>query len=259
MTDAVLSPTDRPRRFRFDWIPGVFFFPRRTFDSIVKQSFGVWILPLLLMTVSTLILVLVAGPLKREALMMAPPELPPDFEYMSPEQQTQFMQAQQATQGPVFIYGFPALLSVGKVWLGWLIVGGLLHFVLTLLGGRGNTGASMNIVGWSALPFVLRDIVQIIAMLATHKLIAGQGIAGFVPEGEGFVVFLSQLLAMIDIYLIWNLILLVIGVRASTGLAGGKAITGAVITVLAVIIVAALAGYGTSLLGGLSVTRPFFF
>lgn len=39
-------------------------------------------------------------------------------------------------------------------------MGGLLHLVLTMLGGRDSTGGALNIVAWAALPFALRDLVR---------------------------------------------------------------------------------------------------
>lgn len=259
MADTAIPVIERPKRIRFDWIPGVLFYPRKTFRKIAGQTIGVWLTPILLLTITAILLVVVAGPIKRDNFMMQGPTYPENWEYMSPEQQTQFMQAWEATQKPVFLYVFPAVLAVGKVWLGWLIVGGLLHLVTTMLGGRGSTAASMNIVAWAGLPFVIRDIVQIIAMLGTKTLISGQGLAGFITGEGGLNVFLASLLAAVDIYLVWNILLTALGVSALNGLRFGKALLGVVITVVIVLSIQALLGYLTSLLGGLSVTRPFFF
>ena len=37
-------------------------------------------------------------------------------------------------------YVFPAIIAVLRQWVGWLVMGGLLHLMLTMLGGRDNTG-----------------------------------------------------------------------------------------------------------------------
>jgi hypothetical protein len=259
MAESAVPVIERPKRIRFDWIPGVLFFPRKTFAEITAQTQAVWLTPLLLLTITAILLVVVAGPIKRNNFMMQGPTYPENWEFMSPDQQAQFMQAWEATQKPVFLYIFPAALAVGKIWLGWLIVGGLLHLVLTMLGGRGSTAASMNIVAWAGLPFAVRDIVQIVFLASQKTLVAGQGLAGFVSGEGGFFVFLTRLLAAVDIYLIWNILLIVLGVRASNGLTRGKALTGVLITILLVIAFQALLGFLTSLLSGMSVTRPFFF
>jgi hypothetical protein len=75
----------------------------------------------------------------------------------------------------------------------------------------------------------------------------------------GSAVFLVSLLALVDIYLIWHIILLAVGVHSHTKLPAGKATTGATSVVLIVLLVQALFGYLFSQLSALSVIRPFFF
>jgi len=261
MTDATINLPESKRRVQPEWIVDVIFKPRVAFAKISKLNRNVWFTPIMILTLTALILVLVAGPIKRNAVVSGEVTLPPDYEWWTPEQQAQFQQASQSTQGPVFIYVFPALVAVGKVWLGWLIVGGLLHLVLTLLGGRGNTGAVMNVVAWGALPFVIRDAVRIIALLSTHQMIASPGLSGFVAveEGNQAMLFLAKFLAMVDIYIIWHALLMVLGVKASNGLSAGKAFAGVLITLLVVLGVTALLGSLSGLLSNLTITRTFFF
>jgi hypothetical protein len=258
MADAIISATGPARRINLDWVPAVYFSPRQIFKLIASQSRAVWLTPLLFMTLTALILALVSGP-ARLAAAQSGITLPPDFQNYSPEMQAQTLQAAQVSQGPVFIYVFPAVLALGKVWIGWMLVGGLLHLVLTLFGGRGNTGASMNLVAWSALPFALRDILRIIVVASTHSLINNPGLSGFAPTGGRAALFLSKILASFDIYLVWHVLLLVLGVRLATGLGRGKTWMTVLITILLGVFLEASSGFLASLLSGMSVTRPFFF
>jgi hypothetical protein len=169
------------------------------------------------------------------------------------------MQAMQATQGPVFIYVFPAISALFGVWVGWLLVGGLLHLLLTLLGGRGDTGSAMNLVAWASLPFAIRDIVRIASMLSTDHLIANPGLRGFAPLADAnSSLFLASLLSLIDIYLIWHILLLIIGVNAADGLSRGKAVSGVFFTILLVLLLQVLFSFLSAKLGGLTIVRPFF-
>jgi hypothetical protein len=178
---------------------------------------------------------------------------------MTPEDQAQFQQAMAATQGPVFIYVFPALLAVGGVWIGWLLVSGIIHLALTLLGGRGAPGSAMNLVAWSSLPFAVRSLVRIIAMLFTHQLITRPGLSGFAPQGEGnLAAYLAVFFSLIDIYVIWHIVLLIIGVRAASGLRMGKSVAAVILVILMVLALQALLTFGISRLAGLTVIRPFF-
>lgn len=259
MTETTAVPsTEKRRRLRLDLVPAVLFKPHQTFSGIISQTRSIWLTPILILTLSALILVAVAGPVKQAAAMSGEVQLPPDFQWWTPEQQAQYQQAISATNGPVFLYVFPALMSLAKVWFGWLIVSGLLHLVLTMLGGRGEMGAVLNIVAWGALPLALRDLVRIGSTLITHRLVNTTGLAGFTPAGEGNgIIFLGAILGLIDIYLIWHAVLLVLGVRAGNGLKASRATAAVLITLLIVLLLQA--GFATlsASLGNLTIIRAF--
>jgi hypothetical protein len=259
MAENVIEPIPSTKRLRFDWIMGVLFHPRRTFEQIAAQPHGVWLVPMLALTLSTLGRVLASGSIRQRILLSTGPVLPPDFQYYSPEQQAQFMQAQQATTGPVFMYVFPAIAALLGVWLGWLLVSGMLHLAVTLLGGRGETVYNVNLVAWASLPFVVRDLVRIAAMLTSGQLIENTGLSGFAPPDlAGGVTYLAALLSIIDIYLIWHVLLLITGVRAGNGLSLGKATGGVLVTIGLVVALQALLDFLINRLGGLTIVRPFF-
>ena len=257
-TEELLPTVEAPRRIHFDWLPDAFFHPRRAFDRIVNTS-GVWLTPILILSLTAVIGSLVAGSIRQTAALSGQVDLPPDFQYYSPEQQAQFQQAMSATSSPVFLYVFPTLVALSKVWIGWLLVGGLLHLVMTLLGGRGDTGAAMNLVAWAGLPFAVRDVVRIVAMLSSKRLIAGPGLSGFAPMGEGFgSLFLTSLLGSVDIYLIWYFLLLVLGVRLGNGINRLKAVGGVFFVLILIFSAQAALIAFASQLGGLTIIRPFF-
>jgi len=258
MADVALA--DRNKRFLFSWIPAIFFSPRRIFQKIASSPKAIWITPLVVITILVLANVLETGRLKNQAAMSGEITYPPDFQYYTPEQQAQYMQAIQSTQGPVFVYVLPAIISLLGVWLGWLILGGVLHLITTLLGGRGNTAVSMNIVAWGSLPYGLRALVQLVYMLAAHKIIGSPGLSGFSPAGDsGGLLFLAQFLRLIDIYVIWQIVLLVLGVRIYTALSPLKSIVGVVLAILIILLLQSGIAYASGLLSNLSITRPFFF
>ena len=251
---------EQKNRFYFKWVPDLFFYPRRAFQRISQYTNPIWLTPLLILSVAVLINVLIVGKLKNQAALMGEITYPPDFQYYTPEQQAQYTQAIQSTQGPVFIYVLPAITSLLGVWFGWLILGGVLHLVTTLFGGRGNTAISMNIVAWASLPLVLREIVQIIYMLVSQKLIGNAGLSGFSPISDsGILLFFGQILKLIDIYLIWQILLLILGVRLSTGLNSTKTTFAVIISVLIIVLLQTGLSYLGSVLGNLTITRPFFF
>lgn len=246
-------------RKRWGWLLTTFARPAKTLQEITREERAVWLIPMLLLTVLTIASVLVAGPLKQQAALAAPVEPPPGFEYMTPEQQEQYMQAQASASGPTQTVLFPAIGKLAALWMGWFILGGILHLALTLLGSRGTSTAAFNLAAWASLPFAIRIIVQIIAMLTARQLIQSPGLSGFIAaDATGLLSFFRSLLGMVDIYLIWQIILLWVGSSSSMGLTKGKALTGVLTTVLLLLAISALPGFLIAQVSGLSVDRPFF-
>jgi hypothetical protein len=152
------------------------------------------------------------------------------------------------------MYVMPMIGSLTGLWVGWLLLAALLHFGSTLLGGRGSMQSALSIVAWASLPFAVRDILRIIFMLSAGHAIISPGLSGF-ASASGFV---SQLLARVDIFLIWQVILLVIGLSVTDSLPRSKAVAGVVGVMLLVLLAQAGLGALTSGLGGTAVQRPFF-
>jgi hypothetical protein len=259
VTETAL-PLERPRRFHFDWVLPALFRPRPTFAQIVSHPGDVWLTPILILVVASLVRVMVAGWLKQAAAASGQITLPPDFQFWSPDQQAQFMQAASATSGPVFVYVFPAILATLGIWLGWLVMVGVLHLVLTLMGGRGTTRSAMNLVAWASLPFAVRELVRAGYMLATRQLVGHPGLSGFAPaDGGALSLFLAEVLGLVDVYLIWSIMLFILGIRGADTLSAGKAVGGVLITILVVLLLQAIPGFVASQFSNLTIIRPFFF
>ncbi len=254
----VSAPAGRQKYFR--WLLSIFYQPLRTMQEIAGENRQAWPLPLLFLSILTISAALAAGPLRQQAALSAGVELPPSFQYMTPEQQQQFMLAQQNMNGPTTTVLFPAVGAIVGLWFGWLILGSVLHLVLTLLGSRSTNLTAYNVAAWSSLPFAIRLIVQITAMLSTHQLISSPGLSGFIAtDAAQALLFVKVLLRMVDLYLIWQIILLFLGMLSSSGLSRGKTLSGILITVLLLVILSTLPGFFTAQFSALNITRPFLF
>ena len=259
MTEAIAPPFQRPSRLQLNWLLPALLKPRAAFAEIAAQGRPVWLTPMLVLTLTALLVVVVAGPI-RAAAAQSGQTLPDNFQFLTPEQQAQYFQTQAALTGPVFVYVFPALLALLRVWFGWLVMGGLLHLVLTLFGGRGSAAAALNLVAWASLPFAVRDLVRAVVMQSSHQLIASPGLAGFAPAAAGWAAATaSEALARVDIYGLWYLVLLIIGARAMGGLKLGPAMGAVLIAAIIALLLGILPGAAASQLSGLTVVRPFFF
>lgn len=261
---ANIEETDVPeapkRPLRLDWILPVLFRPGRALREVVREETSTWLAPLLLLSLLVIASALVAGPLRTQAALSTPPNLPVDFQYWSPEQQQQYMEANQPNTSFTFMYVFPAVAGLLAIWVGWFLLGAILHVILTLSGSRGSRGADFSLAGWSMLPLAVRMIVQIVYMLATHQMIARPGISGFMPtDATGGMAFLTSLLSLIDLYLIWQFVLLVIGATAGSGLVRGRVAGAVALSLVVLLALQALPGFARAQLSGLTVNRPFFF
>jgi len=246
-----LSPN--PRRFDLRQIPAFLIHPRPGLERMSVEGKPAWLMPMVVLSIMLLLSTFLNGFLQARASAMGQAALPADWQYWTPDMQNNYMQAIQATQGPAFVYIIPAVIGLAKLWLGWFILGGLLHLASTLLGGRGSMGSVLNLAAWACLPFALRDLLRVGFMLITHTPIASPGLSGF-----GSVLFLSKVLASVDLFFLWFAFLLVLGLRVTDNLPVGKASMG--VTIVLILVLLAQGGLGTlsASLGGLMITRPFF-
>jgi len=226
------------RRFDVSRVFATLLHPRQTFTNTTAEARSTWLTPMLVLSLTAFLVVLVSGYLKTRAAMMGEVPLPPDWQYWTPDMQNNYMQAQQMTQGKVFMYVIPLVSAWSGLWAGWIVLAGLLHLGSTLLGGRGSMQSALNIVAWASLPFAVRDILRIVYMLSTSHAITSPGLSGFATSS-----FMTQMLARTDIFLVWSIILLIIGFSIADGLPRAKAFLGTVVVML--LLLAVQAGLGT--------------
>ena len=252
MTDIELdeTPQEQPRRLHFEWLLPTLISPRRTLTAIASKEKAVWLTPLLVLSILAIALVLIAGPV-RQQMTQTDGTLPKDFEYWSMEQQQAYLQTTQSNSGPMFIYIFPALGALLGIWINWLLLSILLHLGLTLVGSRSSSAASFNLVGWASLPLGLRAIVQSIAILSTQQLIQGQGLSGFITPTGSFSTFAAALLGYMDLYFLWMVALLLLGVRPISHLSRAKAWTITLFIVLLTLALRAMPAFLAGQLGGM--------
>jgi len=258
MSEAI-NPSQKVKVFNFKRLFAFILHPRQVFEQIAAEGRPAWLLPMLLLSLGLLLRVILTGFLNARAAAMGEVSLPPDWQWWSPDMQNNYMQGIQATQGPAFVYIIPAVTGLAGLWLGWPILSGLLHLFSTLLGGRGSQASTLNVVAWSSLPFAFRDLLRVVYMLVVKHEILSPGLSGFVTSTQGAVGFLANLLKHADLFLIWHILLLVMGLYLLDSLSKSK--TWLAVLVIILLSLLAQAGMGTLLsgLGGTVISRPFYF
>ncbi len=251
-TELDVLPLERPRRLRPEWLGPLFWKPKQTLASILEQGYATWFLPLLILTLLAVVTILVAGPIRQAAAAAAPQTIPQDFQYWAPEQQKAYMESLSAASGTTTVYVLPAVSELLKLWIGWFLLGAILHLVLTLAGSRGSMTSALNLVAWASLPAAIRYLVQIGSMLTTHQLITHPGLSGFAAETGSIVSrYLSAVLPFVDIYLVWTIVLLVVAIVTSSGVPVGKTLVSVLISIVILLLLEALPGFIGAQLGSL--------
>jgi len=215
--------------------------PRATLEYLREQGGRTWWVPVLLAVLLVILPIVVAAPITarqtREVILATQEQREEQFGAgMSAEERAQMEEQIMArAASPLITVVFPAVAGVVGLIVGWLAWAGALHLAGTALGGRSTFGQMFRMVVWAWLPYTLRGLLQTIYILISGQLIANPGLSGFVrdsrPIGEMVVappsagqIVLTTLLSKVDLFLAWNLILLVIGMIATTRLPRRKAV-----------------------------------
>jgi hypothetical protein len=261
MSEANADVAQRGGIPRLLW--GMIVRPRATLETLNERGGPTWWVPALLAALMIVLPVIVGIPIRtretREAMLAAQEQFGEQQDQeMSAEEQAQMEQAMSVAASPLITAVFPAVGGVVVRVLSWLVWAGALYLAGMTLGGRSTFGQMFRMVVWTWLPYALRGLIQTIYIVISGQIIANQGLSGFVrgqqtveemvaaPLSPGQT-FLAAFLSKVDLYLIWNLILLVIGVKVITHLPRRKAI---VVTLGVWVLMTAL-GLAPKLIGSL--------
>lgn len=166
-----------------------------------------------------------------------------DCQYIYQLQADHFNSSSQGGRPPEVPTPLPitmAIRAIGRMastvlaWAGW---SGALFLVVILLGHNGiGFGSVWTLVIWAWMPYVVRGSVQTVYMLAVGRPVYNQGLSGLVvdntpppPMTFEYVIptasqqAMASLLSRIDVYVVWQLALLVVGTMALTSLTRRKA------------------------------------
>jgi hypothetical protein len=249
---------------RLQWLLSFWIHPRTTIKKILSYEKGVWAFPLILLSILQVLKNLIEGPIRTNAAITSQAALAAK-QAIQNGMNGVVIQAQPTptapsfTAGPVYNILLPAILAILGIWVVWILFGSVLHLSLTLAGNRSSATTSLNLMAWASLPFAIRLVVQIIYTLATKTLVSSPGLSGLVPAGGTLASFLSSALACIDIYFVWQIVILILGAMIMGNISRPNAISSVLICALVIIALQAIPGTIMHSISGMAVSRPFFF
>jgi hypothetical protein len=107
----------------------------------------------------------------------------------------------------------PILGALAGLWVGWFLLSVLLYVGMVVNGSSNSFTETLNLVGWSSLPLGIRQIPLLIASLAIPSVAANApGLASLTTSmSDPTGIFLTSLLKLVDVYLVWQVILILLG------------------------------------------------
>jgi len=198
--------------------------PERTLSYIRDHSKWLWLVPAILAIITFIIKGMVTAPI---AAKFAAEQMQKQLANIPPEQLAQMPSMVTKGPSPTFI----ALTTIGggllALAISWLFQAGVLHFVCLPLGSQGHFIQMFSIIAWARLPHFVRDVLQTAYIALTHKLSVHPGLSSLVATGDPLkdsTNLVYALLSRIDLFLFWNLLLLIIGVAVVSGFSRRKAV-----------------------------------
>lgn len=140
-----------------------------------------------------------------------------------------------------------AIGALFGVVVGTLLAAALLHFLGTVFGGQQAFNAVLTTTSWARVPLILRGLVQAIWFGLRPGDVEPNvaGLSGLVASadavGKAATSYWAPLLARIELWNLWYLVLLVIAVRATSKVTRSRA--------LLIVGVYVLLGIGAGLIG----------
>lgn len=187
--------------------------PGQTFSSVrERMTWQDWFTP----TLVTVVAGIVAGMLALPEAMEAGSEMMQE-EGMTEEQRAAMEQIRAAAPA-MTIVSVPIVSFLVLFFLG----GVLLLLANPILGGEANYGQMLAVTAYASLVKVIQAIVTVPILLATGSLVVfGPGL--LLPE-EMLATFAGRLLSGVDIFTLWQVLLMAVGIGVMAGCSTRKAL-----------------------------------
>jgi hypothetical protein len=234
---------------------GILIHPRATFKNLKETKNGYWWLIFALTIIGVILYTVISASITARAFQSF---VPPAGAAASATNAAGAAGAagtttRQFTQASSLItYGVPLISAIVMILLGYGLRSLVAFGASLVLGGHSTFKQTFRMAVWTTIPAFFRYVVQSVAVASTSGRIIS-GLSGVMTTIEArSLPFLNTLLGQVDIYSVWSMILLGIGITVTTKLSKGKSLV-AVLIYIAVAVLGLLIFYEISTaLGGLT-------
>lgn len=208
----------------FQALLGVIARPHATFVRMRDAERGHWWVVFALGLIALVLNTVATVPIQAEISQAVMATQQEQFEDLSPEQQAQIEQTQAIFSSTAVLGAIGTATGIIGLLIGYAARAGLLFLFGLVLGGQVSFKQIWRMAVWTALPISLGTFVTAIAIVATGQLPAA-GLTYILTSAElaNASPFLTAILGRIDIYTVWSLVLIGIGMVATARLSGVKA------------------------------------
>ncbi|MEM8858023.1 MAG: Yip1 family protein [Chloroflexota bacterium] len=239
--------------------------PDRSFEVIRDHKSWTWVFTALLIIVAASFPQIIIIQRTIQQFQAAGPQLPPGIEVS--EEELEMMQAST----PTFTFWFGLIGVVVGLLIIWVIWAGIILLFVSMFGGRAEFGRLWRLAIWASLPLAIQGVLGGIYLLVAGGMqplllsaaaflsnpmeqfasgnISPDDFASFVPPSAGELALFS-LAGFLDVFVIWRLLLMILGVMIVAKLNWKKS--------AAIILIPWLIGVGIAV-GSASLVSQFTF
>jgi len=204
---------------------GIIAHPVPTLIYLRDHPQRIWLAPLILAILLIVAQGLVTAPI---AAQMAADRMEEQLAQMPAEQRAQLEGRLAQGPNPTLLAGTALITGLIGLMVRWLFRAGVIHLFSLGLGGRSRFNQVFSMVAWTWMPFLIRSLLQTLNIAFSGTLPTYRGLSAYLaaigyplPTGTQYAL-LSRV--ELDLFVLWNLALLGLGVLIVTGLPRIKAL-----------------------------------
>jgi hypothetical protein len=207
----------------FQVLLGVLTRPRDTFGRMRDAERGHWWVVFAVALIALVLNTVAIVPIEAEAARAASEAQMSGMEGLDEAQRAQVERTQAIFSSAAVLGALNTGAGIAGLLIGYAIRAGVLFVLGMVLGGQAGFKQIWRMSVWTALPLAVGKCISAIAIVATSQLPAA-GLTYVLTGAELAAAspILIAILGRIDIYVIWSLVLIAFGMRATLRLSTAK-------------------------------------